>query len=77
MSFPFTATPLQPGRYEPEGLYLSSPFPGSQVPITQLFGENPDFYRQFVYSGVPLRGHNGIDFGSPRARMCWPRIKAR
>ena len=62
MSFAFTATPLQPGRYEPEGLYLSAPFQGSQV-ITQLFGENPEFYRQFVYSGVALLGHNGIDFG--------------
>ena len=29
-------------------------------PITQLFGENPDFYKQF---GFP--GHNGIDFGIP------------
>lgn len=64
MSFAFTATPLDPGRYEPEGIYLSAPFQGSQV-ITQLWGENPDFYRQFTYSGVPLRGHNGIDFGTP------------
>ena len=29
-------------------------------PITQLFGENPDFYKQW---GFP--GHNGIDFGIP------------
>ena len=24
-----------------------------------------EFYRQFSYDGVPLRGHNGIDFGIP------------
>ncbi|MEB2334926.1 MAG: peptidoglycan DD-metalloendopeptidase family protein [Anaerolineaceae bacterium] len=29
-------------------------------PITQLFGENPDFYKQF---GFP--GHNGVDYGVP------------
>ena len=29
-------------------------------PITQLFGENPDFYKRF---GFP--GHNGIDYGIP------------
>ena len=29
-------------------------------PITQLFGENPDFYKKF---GFP--GHNGIDYGIP------------
>lgn len=29
-------------------------------PLTQLFGENPDFYKKF---GFP--GHNGIDYGVP------------
>jgi len=29
-------------------------------PITQLFGENPDFYKQWGYAG-----HNGVDFGIP------------
>lgn len=29
-------------------------------PITQLFGENPDFYKKWGYPG-----HNGIDFGIP------------
>lgn len=29
-------------------------------PITQLFGENPDFYKKFGYPG-----HNGIDYGIP------------
>lgn len=36
---------------------LSVPVNG---PITQLFGENPDFYKKF---GFP--GHNGIDYGIP------------
>jgi hypothetical protein len=29
-------------------------------PITQYFGENPDFYKQWGYAG-----HNGVDFGIP------------
>jgi len=29
-------------------------------PVTQYFGENPDFYKQWGYAG-----HNGIDFGIP------------
>lgn len=29
-------------------------------PITQLFGENPDFYKKWGFAG-----HNGIDFGIP------------
>jgi len=33
--------------------------------IAQLWGENPEFYRQFAYGGVPLLGHNGIDFLTP------------
>jgi len=33
--------------------------------ITQYFGENPDFYKRFTVSGVPLKGHNGLDFGTP------------
>jgi len=36
---------------------LSVPVNG---PITQLFGENPDFYKRFGYAG-----HNGIDYGIP------------
>ncbi|MEZ4712573.1 MAG: M23 family metallopeptidase [Caldilineaceae bacterium] len=33
--------------------------------IAQLWGERPDFYRQFRPGGVALRGHNGIDFLTP------------
>lgn len=33
--------------------------------VSQTFGGNPDFYRQFVYDGVPLKGHNGVDFIVP------------
>src|SRR5262245_22950964 len=29
-------------------------------PITQLFGENPDFYKRWGYAG-----HNGVDIGIP------------
>lgn len=35
------------------------PFDG-EYPVTQLFGENPEFYARF---GRP--GHNGVDFGLP------------
>lgn len=35
-------------------------FPPVNGPITQLFGEDPQFYKRF---GFP--GHNGIDYGIP------------
>jgi hypothetical protein len=46
------------------GRYLRAPFPGT-FGISQLWGENPDFYSQFSYDGAPLQGHNGIDFLTP------------
>jgi len=33
--------------------------------VTQRFGERPDYYRRFAVDGVSLRGHNGVDFGTP------------
>lgn len=33
--------------------------------VTQRWGENPDYYKQYSVDGVPLRGHNGQDFGAP------------
>lgn len=32
--------------------------------VTQPFGVNGDYYSRFKVDGVPLRGHNGIDFGT-------------
>ncbi len=46
------------------GTYLGAPF-RQRFGISQLWGENPQIYRQFSYDGVPLRGHNGIDFLTP------------
>ncbi|MCB9156143.1 MAG: M23 family metallopeptidase [Caldilineaceae bacterium] len=45
-------------------IYLGAP---TERPfgIAQLWGERPDFYSQFRPGGVPLRGHNGIDFLTP------------
>ena len=44
--------------------YLPMPFQGS-FGIAQLWGENPQIYSTITYDGVPLRGHNGIDFLTP------------
>lgn len=33
--------------------------------ITQIFGVNQDYYSQFIVGGVRLKGHNGVDFGTP------------
>jgi hypothetical protein len=33
--------------------------------VTQAFGVNGDYYRRFSVDGVPLKGHNGIDLGTP------------
>jgi murein DD-endopeptidase MepM/ murein hydrolase activator NlpD len=34
--------------------------------ITQNFGENPQVYGRFKVDGVALKGHNGLDFGTPQ-----------
>ncbi|MEZ4614260.1 MAG: hypothetical protein R2867_01920 [Caldilineaceae bacterium] len=44
---------------------LAQPF-GDSWPITQGWGSWPAFYAQFTYDGVPLKGHNGLDFGTPQ-----------
>jgi len=44
-------------------IHVGSPFKG-QARMTQGWGSNPIFYSQFRYDGVPLRGHNGLDFGT-------------
>ena len=54
---------LAPARVA-EGIKVGKPFQG-QVGITQGWGSNPAFYSQFKYDGVPLKGHNGLDFGTP------------
>lgn len=33
--------------------------------VTQAFGARPDYYGQFKCGGVPFRGHEGVDFGTP------------
>jgi murein DD-endopeptidase MepM/ murein hydrolase activator NlpD len=47
-----------------DALVLGRPFEDG-FPMTQAWGRNADFYKQFTYDGVPLRGHNGLDFGLP------------
>lgn len=56
-----------PGTAIPDpvnGVYLHPPFAGRH-PIGQLWGENSSFYARFTYDGVPLLGHNGVDFSTP------------
>lgn len=33
--------------------------------VTQVFGVNGDYYSRYKVDGVPLKGHNGIDFATP------------
>jgi murein DD-endopeptidase MepM/ murein hydrolase activator NlpD len=59
--------PKLPGTNIPDpitGVYLGAPF-RRRFGISQLWGENPQIYGQFTYDGVPLQGHNGIDFLTP------------
>lgn len=44
--------------------YLGQPYQGT-FGIAQLWGENPQIYRTITYDGIPLIGHNGIDFLTP------------
>ena len=43
---------------------LHKPFTGLFA-LSQGFAAHPDFYKQFTYDGVPLHGHNGLDFAMP------------
>jgi hypothetical protein len=59
--------PKLPGTDIPNlstGLALDMPFRGD-FGIAQLWGENPAVYGGIHYDGVPLKGHNGIDFLTP------------
>jgi hypothetical protein len=59
--------PALPGTNIPDaaaGVYLHSPFDGVYT-IGQLWGENSAFYARYSYDGVPLLGHNGVDFSTP------------
>ena len=63
----FTPPVKIPGTSIPDaarGVYLQAPFAG-RFPIGQLWGENSGFYARFNYDGVPLLGHNGVDFSTP------------
>jgi murein DD-endopeptidase MepM/ murein hydrolase activator NlpD len=60
-TYKFLTRPLDNGAYEPEGIYLSAPMSGECRPI-QFWGDHSEYYNQFHYHGVPLKGHNGIDF---------------
>jgi murein DD-endopeptidase MepM/ murein hydrolase activator NlpD len=56
-----------PGTNIPDratGTYLGLPFAGN-FGISQLWGENPRAYGKISYDGVPLKGHNGIDYLTP------------
>lgn len=45
-------------------IVLAKPFVGNWR-MTQGWGERPHVYQQFQYNGVPLKGHNGLDYGTP------------
>jgi murein DD-endopeptidase MepM/ murein hydrolase activator NlpD len=65
MAFKFTAQPLVSGLYEPEGIYLYTPFEGRYA-LIHGWGEHADYYAQFKYNGVALKGHIGLDFAMPK-----------
>ena len=48
---------------EDRDLRIVLPVPPGTV-LTQGWGENPEFYSQIPGYPVPLRGHNGIDWGA-------------
>ncbi|MCB0107902.1 MAG: M23 family metallopeptidase, partial [Caldilineaceae bacterium] len=61
------APPVLPGTSIPNKAtksYLGQPYQGN-FGIAQLWGENPQIYSSITYDGVPLIGHNGIDFLTP------------
>jgi murein DD-endopeptidase MepM/ murein hydrolase activator NlpD len=61
MTYKFLSRPFEDGAYEPEGIYLALPLEGDCA-VVQFWGDNTDYYRQFNYNSVPLKGHMGVDF---------------
>lgn len=61
MSYQFTNKPIASGFYEPEGIYLTPPFEDNAI-VVQSWGDHPDFYANYQYNGVTLRGYIGIGF---------------
>ena len=47
MKYRFATRPLETGLYEPEGIYLSTPFDNSYQ-VIQFFGQHPDHYAQYT-----------------------------
>ena len=43
---------------------VGKPFQGNFA-MSQAWGSNAEFYAQFLYDGVALKGHNGLDFATP------------
>jgi len=64
MTFKFLSQPLLSGLYEPEGIYLHAPL-ARRGRVVQRWGDHPDFYAQFKYSGVTVKGHIGLDLETP------------
>jgi murein DD-endopeptidase MepM/ murein hydrolase activator NlpD len=62
MPYKFTNQPLQQGLYEPEGIYLHLPYAGDGL-VLQQYGTSAPQTKHLTYNGVPLKGHNGVDFG--------------
>ena len=51
MKYRFMNQPLETGLYEPEGIYLSTPFDGTHE-VIQFFGQHPDHYAQYRYNSI-------------------------
>lgn len=64
MKYRFATRPLESGLYEPEGIYLSTPFDNSYQ-VIQFFGQHPEHYSHYTYNSTKLRGHPGLDFAMP------------
>lgn len=59
------AQPVPP-QPNPDKISLHHPVVDPQYRrVTQPFGARPEYYSQFKIDGVPLKGHEGIDFGTP------------
>jgi hypothetical protein len=55
-----------PGETKPVPISIIHPVQDPKFRrITQGWKERPEYYSRFKVDGVPLQGHNGIDYGTP------------
>lgn len=70
-SYKFVNRPLESGLYEPEGIYLSSPFAG-RATLLQGWGQIVVSIASIAITASHCKGIQALTLACLAARCCWP-----